>query len=494
MKKIFKKALTNIQIVALMVALMTGVILGDVVNTNAATENPSFFQKIMVTSPNGEITTTMGTPDFEVQSSYCYPGEQVELGLYGMYYKYQEDITYLDLSKYSYKWSRVEDGDKYTDLEVSEPSYTIDSVSKTDFYTEGEHEVYYIVEIYEKGEYRDSLRFKLYDASEYVDCISLFSHVWIGNNITLTPVIRDYKGKPVDVSNGDYTFKWYKVIGEKNINTEDYEKINLESSELNYVINNISIEDLSDSNGKQVCYMIEIYKNGKYKTRGTFQLFDASESLYINDKNYYLSEGDSVTLTPEIYYGDRKTLINTSNGEFTFKWYKVSSRPVETIDLKASGVNYTINNLKDTDLNEMKSANVYYKVCIYKNGVYKGEAKFYIYNNGKNNIAPTVVKRPAKAKITKIPAKKKTAKKIKISLKKISGAKGYKVAVYTTKKNAKNNKKAIITKITKKTKVTITSKKLKNKKNLYIKARAYVLNGKTRVYGKWSSYKKVKIK
>ncbi|MCI8956890.1 MAG: hypothetical protein HFG29_07880 [Eubacterium sp.] len=34
--------------------------------------------------------------------------------------------------------------------------------------------------------------------------------------------------------------------------------------------------------------------------------------------------------------------------------------------------------------------------------------------------------------------------------------------------------------------------KLKNKKTLYVKVRAYKLNGKKKIYGKWSKVKKVK--
>lgn len=77
---------------------------------------------------------------------------------------------------------------------------------------------------------------------------------------------------------------------------------------------------------------------------------------------------------------------------------------------------------------------------------------------------------PAKAKITKVNVKKKSAKKIKLTLKRISGAKGYQVAVYTSKKNAKNDKNAIFKKIVKKNSVTISSKKFKNKKKLYVTA------------------------
>ena len=51
---------------------------------------------------------------------------------------------------------------------------------------------------------------------------------------------------------------------------------------------------------------------------------------------------------------------------------------------------------------------------------------------------------------------------------------------YTIKTSSKPNKKTI--------------KKLKKKKTYYIKARAYKLDGKTKVYGKWSLIKKVVIK
>ena len=109
--------------------------------------------------------------------------------------------------------------------------------------------------------------------------------------------------------------------------------------------------------------------------------------------------------------------------------------------------------------------------------------------------APTTAKvqKPAKAKVKKVAAKKKSAKKVKITIQKIS-AKGYQVAIYKTKKDAKKNRKALKKKFVKKAKVTITSKKLKNKKTLYVKIRAYNLDGKKKVYGAWSKVKKIKVK
>lgn len=105
--------------------------------------------------------------------------------------------------------------------------------------------------------------------------------------------------------------------------------------------------------------------------------------------------------------------------------------------------------------------------------------------------APTT-KAAVKVGNTKVKSatKKKSAKKAKISLKKISGADGYRVQFSTTK----NFKKVLVTKTVKKANTTISSKTLKNKKKLYVRAKAYKLDGKKKVYSKkWSKAKKVKI-
>ncbi len=111
----------------------------------------------------------------------------------------------------------------------------------------------------------------------------------------------------------------------------------------------------------------------------------------------------------------------------------------------------------------------------------------------KPTVAPTskaAVTKPGKAKVKKIAKRKKSAKKITVTLKKVSGATKYQVAVYKSKKNAKKNKKAIVKKIVKKLKATIKSKKLKGKKTLFVRARAWNTAG----YGAWSGIKKSKAK
>ena len=104
--------------------------------------------------------------------------------------------------------------------------------------------------------------------------------------------------------------------------------------------------------------------------------------------------------------------------------------------------------------------------------------------------AKTGVAAPAQVKLAKKITKKNAAKKIKISFKKVTGSKGYEVRISTSKKF----NKIIAKKTCNKVKFTIKNKKLAKKKKLYIQVRAYALDGKTKVYGKWSKILKVKIK
>ena len=102
--------------------------------------------------------------------------------------------------------------------------------------------------------------------------------------------------------------------------------------------------------------------------------------------------------------------------------------------------------------------------------------------------APQVIgNKMAVTKITKFQTKSVKGEKIKVIWKEANGVSAYQVQYATDKKFKK--KKALTTK-----KTSITIKKLSKKKTYYVRVRAYVLNGKKKVYGKWSKVKKVKIK
>lgn len=120
----------------------------------------------------------------------------------------------------------------------------------------------------------------------------------------------------------------------------------------------------------------------------------------------------------------------------------------------------------------------------------------------KQNVISTVAPSESTAKQVNLQVKikkatkKKSAKKLTIKIKKTVDAKGYYVMVYKTKKNAKKNKKAIFKKYIKKNKATlvIKSKKLANKKVLFVRVKAYIKVNDEVVFGKPSKIKKVKIK
>lgn len=86
--------------------------------------------------------------------------------------------------------------------------------------------------------------------------------------------------------------------------------------------------------------------------------------------------------------------------------------------------------------------------------------------------------------------KKLSLKKAKISIKGLKGSSGYQVEFSKTKKF----KKVLVTKTNKTAKFTVTSKKIKNKKKLFVRVRAYKLDGTNKVFGEWSKPKRVKIK
>ena len=94
----------------------------------------------------------------------------------------------------------------------------------------------------------------------------------------------------------------------------------------------------------------------------------------------------------------------------------------------------------------------------------------------------TVATELGTTKVTKA-TKKKAAAKVSVTFKKVNGAAKYQVQISTSKKF----KKVLVKKTVKKATVTISNKKLKNKKKLYIRIKAVGAD-------KWSKAKKIKIK
>ena len=160
---------------------------------------------------------------------------------------------------------------------------------------------------------------------------------------------------------------------------------------------------------------------------------------------YKLNKGKNNASNPSTYYGKKVTLKNPSRKGYAFAgWYTDAKFKKKITSISSSA----------------KSDYILY-------------AKW------------TKVK-VAKASLTS--AKNSKSKQILLKYKKVSGAKGYEISYSTDKKF----KKAVTKKNTAKTSYTIS--KLKKGKTYYVRIRAYKVDstGK-KVYGKYSSVKKVKV-
>lgn len=90
-------------------------------------------------------------------------------------------------------------------------------------------------------------------------------------------------------------------------------------------------------------------------------------------------------------------------------------------------------------------------------------------------------------KIKGVVAKNQKKCKIKVTWKKVSNSLGYQIQYATNKKFKKAKKKTVKS-------TSVTLRKLKKKKTYFIRIRAYKIADGKKVYGKWSSVKKVKVK
>ena len=93
-------------------------------------------------------------------------------------------------------------------------------------------------------------------------------------------------------------------------------------------------------------------------------------------------------------------------------------------------------------------------------------------------------------KVAGLKLKNVAGKKIAATWKKVTNASGYRMICATDKKFKKNKKTVVVSKNTAKK----TVKGLKKGKTYYVKVQAFVKQGNTYTYGKYSAVKKVKIK
>lgn len=525
MKESFKKGIAIIEAIIMSILVVVGVGIHSESKVQAYEDSLS----LAVVESNGEIGEWSG-------EYACNVGESVTFKIIGYDREKKKEVD-IDWNKYTVKWTKWTPDSGYVDnlgeeLEGSGASYTIEKVEEKDFYIQGGDNVHYNATLYNNnGEQVAYVYIFLCNKADYIRLEGNYSNRFLkeGDSVTFSVGAYDWDGNTIDLSSKGYSLTWYKIVGHDDYWNEIREEIK-DITGATYTIDKIESEYLynwATEEGEDKYYCVTLCKDGHDIVRQNFILYDSDTAIEImsGEGEYKASVGDSVTLSPEVCDPDGN-LIDLSDSKYSFKWYKVGNSWDERIQLEDTENSYTINKVQKSDFStkdeegDWYSGN-YYIMDIYVNGKYVTNAYFYLCESDDSkpiesttseqptttsvSEQPTLseqpttptsekVTAPAKGKITKINTKKKSAKKIKLSLKKINKAKGYQVAVYTSKKTAKNDKNALVKKFVKKVSVTISSKKLKNKKRLYIKARAYVFDGKKKVYGKWSTVKQVKIK
>ncbi len=160
--------------------------------------------------------------------------------------------------------------------------------------------------------------------------------------------------------------------------------------------------------------------------------------------SYKLNGGKNNASNPSTYYGSRVSLKNPTRKGYTFAgWYTSSSYRT--------------------------------KVTALTSGSYTLYAKW---------------KKVSVKRVSIKNLKRVSKTKLKVTYKKISGAKGYQITYSTNKKYKKKKTKSVTASSTKK-----TLKKLKKGKTYYVKVRAYKKDSRGgKVYGKYSKTKKIKLK
>jgi uncharacterized repeat protein (TIGR02543 family) len=184
----------------------------------------------------------------------------------------------------------------------------------------------------------------------------------------------------------------------------------------------------------------------------------------------------TVTPEPEVTEAPEKT---TYTIQYVLEGGKISGKKVESYDGKSNIALPKATRRNYTFLGWYKESTYKTKVTAIKKGT-TGNLKLY--------AKWEKVKKPSKPTISSV--KNNKSKKITVKLKKkVSGAKGYELIYATDRKFTKNEKTVRFTSTSK------TISKLKKGKTYYVKVRAYKLDSaNNRVYGAYSSVKKVKIK
>ncbi|WP_448921581.1 GH25 family lysozyme [Eubacterium sp.] len=250
-------------------------------------------------------------------------------------------------------------------------------------------------------------------------------------------------------------------------------------------------------------YIIQIQKNGKWTSLGTYPSERASIKGFmpgsvnnihiaaytnVNGINYMGAYSDAVKI--ETAVGAVNPRVSAyANNFVTLIWDKqTAANGYEVFKYDASSKKYVLyKNITNPNTNTCKVTG------LASNSKYNFKVRAYQIDDSEKTYAPfgTVVSQYTSiAKSNLNSAKSTSKKKIKASWSKVGGASGYQVMWSTYKNFSKNYKtKSVTSKYLSK---TVTA--AQSKKTYYVRVRAYKTISGKKVYSQWSNTKKVKTK
>ena len=266
----------------------------------------------------------------------------------------------------------------------------------------------------------------------------------------------------------------------------------------------ITYDHLTDANGNETSYSYRTVYEKAYigseeeKVPQSIKLDKTSEKVLLGTTSKLIAKVSPDNIkNKRIYFASNNKEVATVNecGEIT-------AHSLGTADITATSENgnitatckiIVVKTLDQTDDQPEKEPEKEPTGAITNGNVNNSNNKSDLSQGHKTNNSKKENIIISKAKI-KSAKKKKSSKSLTIILSKaVPKVTGYQIKIYSSKKKAKKNKGAIWTKVvqTNSKKIVIKNKKLKNKKTLYIRIRAYKRINRKNKYSTWSEIKKV---
>lgn len=266
----------------------------------------------------------------------------------------------------------------------------------------------------------------------------------------------------------------------------------------------ITYDHLTDANGNETSYSYRTVYEKAYigseeeKVPQSIKLDKTSEKVLLGTTSKLIAKVSPDNIkNKRIYFASNNKEVATVNecGEIT-------AHSLGTADITATSENgnitatckiIAVKTLDQTDDQPEKEPEKEPTGAITNGNVNNSNNKSDLSQGHKTNNSKKENITISKAKI-KSAKKKKSSKSLTIILSKaVPKVTGYQIKIYSSKKKAKKNKGAIWTKVvqTNSKKIVIKNKKLKNKKTLYIRIRAYKRINRKNKYSTWSEIKKV---